>query len=517
MEQEQQQQALFNRVTNKLDEVVNEDFIQSTKTEKGNTQISERVVIEKIKEVLTLLELTFEEAGSQQSKDFRNVGGIGLNIEIKKTDSPVIYFNDTCPTKDIYYVVFFTGKVYKRTPEKNIPPTLLYINGEEFVKDSPWIIDYIIELTQLKDKYARGENKKNLAGIMEVYPRPTFKANISKFLAMKVITKAEKTELEAMTTHDSILPQDMVQESVATVPDTEVLETLQDIIEEITTPVPDTEVLETLQEEEDECRYVECEECGIQIDCYNDNINIVYKGDSGNPTEELVLCTMCFEDMKDELIQQDYKCDDWDIDEEEENEEEEDEETDEFKCPTCNLVQTNNWCFSCDTNNSCQYCVGIGGNDTTQGHGEWVCQQCFDKQSPSSDYEYSEEGEEFESESDSEPEKEETSVNDSLHEDKKENIKLCVNMDCEQYPSDWDSEEDTEDTYQQGQWKKCCLCDGYFYDDGMGDILYIQEEPNNKEAECDLCGKTKDIVQMKGTGEYLCGNACDEDEDTEED
>jgi hypothetical protein len=176
--------ALFNRITSKLSDMVNVDFIKSTKTEKGNTQVSERVVIEKIREVLTSLDLTFEEAGSQQSKDFQNVGGIGLNIEIKKTDSPVIYFNDTCPTKDIYYIIFFTGKEYKKLPEKNILPRLLYINGEEFIQDSPWVADYIAELTALKDKYARGENKKKLSGIMEVYPRPTFKANIAKFLGI---------------------------------------------------------------------------------------------------------------------------------------------------------------------------------------------------------------------------------------------------------------------------------------------------------------------------------------------
>ena len=168
--------------------MVSIDFIKSTKTEKGNTQVSERAVIEKIREVLTSLELTFEEAGSQQSKDFQNVGGIGLNIEIKKTDNPVIYFNDTCPTKDIYYVILFTGKEYKRTPEKNIPPTLLYINGEEFIQDSPWIADFDAELTALKDKYARGANKKKLSGIMEVYPRPTYKANIAKFLGMTTTT-----------------------------------------------------------------------------------------------------------------------------------------------------------------------------------------------------------------------------------------------------------------------------------------------------------------------------------------
>ena len=89
---------------------------------------------------------------------------------------------------------------------------------------------------------------------------------------------------------------------------------------------------------------------------------------------------------------------------------------------------------------------------------------------------------------------------------------LCVNMDCERYPPDWDFEEDTEETYQEDQWKKCCLCDGYFNDDGLGDILFVQEEPNNQEAGCSLCGKSDNVVQMKGCGQYLCGNACDEDE-----
>jgi hypothetical protein len=76
----------------------------------------------------------------------------------------------------------FTGKEYKRTSKKNIPPQLLFINGEEFIKDAPWLEEYISEINALKDKYARGPNKKGLSGIMEVYPRPTFKANISSFL-----------------------------------------------------------------------------------------------------------------------------------------------------------------------------------------------------------------------------------------------------------------------------------------------------------------------------------------------
>jgi len=98
-----------------------------------------------------------------------------------------------------------------------------------------------------------------------------------------------------------------------------------------------------------------------------------------------------------------------------------------------------------------------------------------------------------------------------------EEIKLCRNMDCIRFPPDWDEEEDNEETYQEGQWKKCCLCDGYFDDDGLGDILFIEEEPNNSRASCDLCGKDKNIVQMKGTGQYICEVACDEDQSGAED
>ena len=96
------------------------------------------------------------------------------------------------------------------------------------------------------------------------------------------------------------------------------------------------------------------------------------------------------------------------------------------------------------------------------------------------------------------------------------NIKLCRNVNCERFPPDWDFEEDTEDTYEEDEWKKCCLCDGYFDDNGFGDILFVQEEPNNQEVSCDLCGKDKNIVQMKGSGQYLCENACDESEEEED-
>jgi len=180
---------LFKQIRTFCSENITSEWVNTIKTTKGNTQNSERVVIQKIKEIFDKLNLSYEEAGSQQSKDFRNVGGIGLNIEIKKTDNTTIYFNDTCPSEDIYYIVIFTGKTYKRPTAKqpNIPGQILYLNGSEFLLDCKWINEFIDELTALKDKYARGENKKQLSGIISVYPRPTFKANIASFLCSKVL------------------------------------------------------------------------------------------------------------------------------------------------------------------------------------------------------------------------------------------------------------------------------------------------------------------------------------------
>ena len=91
--------------------------------------------------------------------------------------------------------------------------------------------------------------------------------------------------------------------------------------------------------------------------------------------------------------------------------------------------------------------------------------------------------------------------------------KLCENQDCLRYPDDEDFDKDNEKDYENGQWKKCSLCDGYFNDDGLNDILFIEEEPNNNRSSCTLCGKNRNIVQMKDTGEYLCGNGCDGDTD----
>jgi Holliday junction resolvase RusA-like endonuclease len=181
---ELKQKELFDFIAGQVNTQITAERILSYKTSKGDTQKTERDVINDIKSILDTNKIVYTEAGSQQSKDFRNVGNIGLNIEIKKTDSNCIYFNDTCPSKSIFYIIFFTGR---KTKKHTIPPQSICINGHEMVKDSPWVYEYQLKLEQLKNQYARGHNKKELSGIMSVYPRPTYKADISCFFKKEPI------------------------------------------------------------------------------------------------------------------------------------------------------------------------------------------------------------------------------------------------------------------------------------------------------------------------------------------
>lgn len=180
-EESSKRDQLFGIIKEKLEEKITIEDIRNTKTNNGDTQISERKTINSVKMVLDDLGLSYTEAGSQQSKDFRNVGGIGLNIEIKKTDSDRIIFNDTPPSKDIYYIIFHPGKTYKR--KKNIPPQIIAVNGSYFIDSSPWITSHYLPLVNiLKDLFGRGPNAKNLPGVMSAYARPNMSATITELL-----------------------------------------------------------------------------------------------------------------------------------------------------------------------------------------------------------------------------------------------------------------------------------------------------------------------------------------------
>ena len=170
---------LFNKICKEIDNRFTRDIICSLKTTKGNTQKPERVYIAIISQILTDMSLSFTSAGSQQSKDFRNVGGIGLNIEAKKTDGFKVMCNDTCPSEDIYYVIIHTGLTSRKCV---YPPQIIFKNGEEIRNSSPWIEKYLLSIETFKNSYCRGENKKNLCGDLSVYIRPNISFSIKRYL-----------------------------------------------------------------------------------------------------------------------------------------------------------------------------------------------------------------------------------------------------------------------------------------------------------------------------------------------
>jgi hypothetical protein len=171
---------LFKIITKAVKTKFATEYLKGFKTKAGNTQSVERNVISDVREIFSDLNLSFDEAGSQQSKDFRNVGDEKLNIEIKKTDGFTVIFNDTCPSPNIYYIILFTGTDYKK--KTNVEPQVLCVNGGVFLKDTPWLNDYKERIEQLLDLYGRGENKKQLGGCISVYPRPNYSANIRHLL-----------------------------------------------------------------------------------------------------------------------------------------------------------------------------------------------------------------------------------------------------------------------------------------------------------------------------------------------
>lgn len=172
-----QKQILFCLIIDELKRRTTAEQMTRMRTKSGQTQNSEKPSIKLVKDVLDSMGLSYKQAGSQQSKDFRNIGGIGLNIEVKKTDSGNVMFNDTCPSEDIYYIIFFTGKKLKRSP--SIPPRIICINGEELVRTAEeWLPKAQRKRKCFLDEYGRGENARNLPGFLRCYLRMNYSGNI---------------------------------------------------------------------------------------------------------------------------------------------------------------------------------------------------------------------------------------------------------------------------------------------------------------------------------------------------
>ena len=174
---------LFNNIKADVISKINTNFINSLKTEKGATQVKERLSIDFIKSILDSLKYTYKIAGSQQSKDFQDINKIGLNIEVKKTDSLTVYFNDTMPSSDIFYIIMFTGKQYKT--KEDIPPKIIFINGYDLIKDDIYfLLDYKKDIENMKNNWARKKKnqKANKLKYFSVNPRPTYKIDISHLI-----------------------------------------------------------------------------------------------------------------------------------------------------------------------------------------------------------------------------------------------------------------------------------------------------------------------------------------------
>jgi len=176
-----EEDELFDLISFYLQHGISEEFIKETKTKNGNTQSGERVTISEVRGVLDEMGLEYVEASSQQPEDFREVHfpenpSVKISLEIKKTKSPTVVFNDTFPTKNIYYVIFYGGNTRNR-------PQMICTKGDAFSRESRVWADVVRKrINDMNDKYARGDNKKNLSGIMRCYIRPTWSANIGRFL-----------------------------------------------------------------------------------------------------------------------------------------------------------------------------------------------------------------------------------------------------------------------------------------------------------------------------------------------
>jgi hypothetical protein len=140
-------------------------------TDKGKTQQSGTRAEGKVKEVLDELNLSYTCAPSQQHRDFRNIGNIGLDIEVKKSDKGIIKCNDTRPPEDVFYIVFLYQKSTEKSKHK---PCIWFGTGDELCGHP--------ELEALREVDIAMENARKIAkskglGNLKLYPRYNWSVN----------------------------------------------------------------------------------------------------------------------------------------------------------------------------------------------------------------------------------------------------------------------------------------------------------------------------------------------------
>tara|TARA_B110000046_G_C12718140_1_gene283410 strand:+ start:58 stop:570 length:513 start_codon:yes stop_codon:yes gene_type:complete len=168
---------LLNHIKRAISLSVNSEWIQSLKTVKGNTQQKEREYISKVKDILTNCGCKFTEASSQSPIDFRDVMHNDyeetINIEAKMTTTPKIMANDSLPSAEVYYLIFFTGNTQYK-------PQYFFRRGDDFLSDEKWELDYLKDIHNIKEQYCG--KKDHLSGYMSCYVRPNWSFSIKQLL-----------------------------------------------------------------------------------------------------------------------------------------------------------------------------------------------------------------------------------------------------------------------------------------------------------------------------------------------
>jgi hypothetical protein len=154
-------------------------------TSSGRTQDSGTAAENKVKQALDSLGLYYERATSQRSKDFQNIERIGLNIEVKKSDTGVIKCNDTRPTEDVFYIIFLHQAATERS---KYSPSIWFGLGDELCANVP--PEHLSMILKGMEEYKKLCKSCDL-GNLGLDPRFNWYVNCNN-LAGKIELKAEQ-------------------------------------------------------------------------------------------------------------------------------------------------------------------------------------------------------------------------------------------------------------------------------------------------------------------------------------
>ena len=162
---------LWFRVKSLVRRNVDTEFIKNLKTQKGETQSSERIYMEKLYNILDDNGYKYSKAPEQQPIDLRNIyhfsdPDVKLMIEAKMMGSTTIKCNDTVPgCESIYnpenlpvrYILFVVGN-------RNIKTEVVFVDdGKDFrgVREAYNCREHILAMRELYKKKKNSEERRN--------------------------------------------------------------------------------------------------------------------------------------------------------------------------------------------------------------------------------------------------------------------------------------------------------------------------------------------------------------------